>query len=82
MRSATLPGGGCPSNKRAEIESLDSDAKSASTLSIIGFGVGGVGIAAGVVMLVMSGKSESSAAARPAVYPWVGANSAGLAGRF
>jgi len=78
----TLSGGGCPLEKKAEVESLDSDAKSASTLSVVGFAVGGVGIAAGVVMLVMSGKQESSAAARPAVYPWVGGNSAGVAGRF
>jgi hypothetical protein len=77
-----LPGGGCPLDKKAEVDQLDSDAKSASTLSVVGFAVGGVGIAAGVVMLVMSGKSQSSAAARPAVYPWVGVDSAGLAGRF
>jgi hypothetical protein len=77
-----LPGGGCPTSRRTEVDQLDSDAKSASTLSVVGFAVGGVGIAAGVVMLVMSGKSESSAAARPGVYPWVGANSAGVAGRF
>ena len=78
-----LPNGACPPSRRAEVESLDADAKSASTLSIVGYGVGGVGIAAGVVMLVLSSsKSESSSAARPAVYPWVGANAAGLAGRF
>jgi hypothetical protein len=76
------PNGTCPSDKKAEIEQLDADAKSASTLSVVGFAVGGVGIAAGVVMLIMSGKSESSAAAGPALYPWVGANAAGLAGRF
>jgi hypothetical protein len=77
-----LADGRCPGPRRAEVESLDADAKSASTLSIVGYGVGGVGIAAGAVMLIMSSKSESSSAARPAVYPWVGANSAGLAGRF
>jgi len=77
-----LANGACPSPRRAEVDALDADAKSASTLSVVGYGVGGVGIAAGVVMLVLSSKSESSSAARPAVYPWVGANSAGLAGRF
>ena len=77
-----LPNGRCPPDKRGEIDKLDNDAKSASTLSVVGFAVGGVGIAAGVVMLVMSGKSESSAAAGPAIYPWIGANSAGVTGRF
>jgi hypothetical protein len=77
-----LAGGGCPSSKRAEVEQLDNDAKSASTLSVVGFAVGGVGIAAGVVMLVLSGKSESPSTARPAIYPWVASDSAGIAGRF
>jgi tetratricopeptide (TPR) repeat protein len=77
-----LPNGACPTSRRAEIDGLDSDAKSASTLSVVGFAVGGAGIAAGVVMLVLSNKSESSSSARPAVYPWFGANTAGLAGRF
>jgi tetratricopeptide (TPR) repeat protein len=77
-----LPDGACPVSKKAEVEALDDEAKSAATISVVGFAAGGVGIAAGVVMLLMSGKSESSAAARPAVYPWVAGNSAGLAGRF
>jgi tetratricopeptide (TPR) repeat protein len=77
-----LPDGGCPLDKKSEVEQLDADAKSAGTISVVGFAVGGVGIAAGVVMLIMSGKSESSTAARPSVYPWVSGNSAGFAGRF
>lgn len=76
------PDGACPSSRRAEVDKLDSDAKGATTFSAVGYGVGGVGIAAGVVMLLMSGKSEPSAAARPTLYPWVGATSAGVAGRF
>jgi hypothetical protein len=77
-----LPDGTCDIRNQAQVESLDADSKSASTLSIVGYGVGGAGIAAGVVLLVLSGQAESSAAARPAVYPWVGSNAAGLAGRF
>jgi hypothetical protein len=77
-----LPNGACPLDRKGEVDKLDSDSKSASTLSIVGFAVGGVGIAAGVAMLVMSSKSETSAAARPAVYPWVGLGSAGVVGRF
>jgi hypothetical protein len=78
----TGPAGDCPNSRRAEVDKLDSDAKSAATFSAVGYGVGGVGIAAGVVMLIVSGRSESSAAAGPALYPWVGATSAGVAGRF
>jgi hypothetical protein len=74
--------GECPISRRADVDKLDSDAKRAATFSAVGYGVGGVGIAAGVVMLIMSGKSESSAATRPALYPWVGATSAGVTGHF
>ncbi|MET0593369.1 MAG: hypothetical protein ABW133_11755 [Polyangiaceae bacterium] len=77
-----LPGGNCPSNRRADVEQLDKDAKNASTLSVVGFAVGGVGIAAGVVMLLMSNKSDSASASKPAIYPWVAGNSAGVVGRF
>jgi tetratricopeptide (TPR) repeat protein len=78
-----LPGGKCPNERKAEVDKLDSDAKSASTLSVVGFAVGGAGVAAGVVMLLLSGKSESTTASAPTtVYPWVGINSGGLAGRF
>lgn len=79
-----LPGGACPAERRADVQKLDDDAKSASTLSVVGFAAGGVGIAAGVVMFIMSNKSESSAASasKPAVFPWIAGNSAGLAGRF
>jgi hypothetical protein len=78
-----LPGGACPVNRRDEVKQLDNDASSASTLSIVGYAVGGVGVAAGVVLLVLSGKSESApSTAHAAVYPWISGNSAGIAGRF
>jgi hypothetical protein len=79
-----LPGGACPAERRADVQKLDDDAKSASTLSVVGFAAGGVGIAAGVVMFIMSNKSESASASasKPAVYPWIAGNSAGFAGRF
>jgi len=78
-----LPNGGCPISKKEEINNLDSDAKSASTLSVVGFAVGGVGVAAGVVMLLLAGKSESTTtSAQTIVYPWVGIGSGGVAGRF
>ena len=78
-----LPNGGCPLSKKEEISNLDSDAKSASTLSVVGFAVGGVGVAAGVVMLLLASKSESTTtSAQTIVYPWVGIGSGGVAGRF
>jgi hypothetical protein len=76
-----LPGGKCPADKKDQIDSLDSDADSASGVSVAGFVVGGLGVAAGVTLLVLSSKSSSSARA-PAVTPWVGYKSAGVLGRF
>ncbi|HMJ12019.1 MAG TPA: hypothetical protein VK524_11430 [Polyangiaceae bacterium] len=82
----TLPGGGCPASAREEIEQLDDDAKSAGTLSAVGFIVGGVGVATGVTLLILSGKSSAPEQARlehkPGVRPWVGLGSAGVQGRF
>ncbi|HMI88013.1 MAG TPA: hypothetical protein VK550_28210 [Polyangiaceae bacterium] len=79
----TLPNGFCSIKTKAEVDKLDSDAKSASTLSVVGFAVGGAGVAAGVVMLLLAGKSESTtSSAQTTVYPWVGIGSGGIAGRF
>lgn len=70
---------GCPANKRAEIDDLDSSADSASTNSVIGFVVGGVGLATGVTLLLLdSGKDKGQAGVRP----YVGVGSAGVVGRF
>jgi len=76
-----LSGGKCPADKKDQINSLDSDADSASTVSVAGFVVGGVGVAAGVTLLLLSSRKSSSARA-PAVTPWVGYQSAGVFGRF
>jgi len=62
------------------VASLDNSARSAMTLSIVGFAVGGVGIATGVTLFVLSGKHQEKAAAR--IEPWVGLGSAGLRGAF
>jgi hypothetical protein len=83
----TLPGGGCPASAREEIKQLDDDADSARTFSTVGFIAGGVGVAAGVTLLILSGKSSDSRAQtsrylKPAVEPWVGYRSAGIQGRF
>jgi hypothetical protein len=77
----TLPGGGCPADKQDEINTLDDDADSASTLGIVGFVVGGVGIATGITLFILS-SNKSSASNEPGVTPWVGLGSAGVSGRF
>ena len=68
----------------AEVASLDDSARSAKTLSIIGFAVGGVGIGAGVALFFLSRGHESPAATSTGkgVSPWVGLGSAGVSGRF
>jgi hypothetical protein len=83
----TLDGGGCPAEVRDEVNQLDDDAKSARTLSAVGFVAGGVGVAAGVTLLVLSGKSsgaeqQTSRHLKPGVRPWIGYRSAGIEGRF
>jgi hypothetical protein len=62
-----------------EVEELDRDADSALTLGIVGFAVGGVGLATGAVLFVLSTPDKKTAAG---VEPWVGLGSAGLRGRF
>jgi hypothetical protein len=77
----TLPGGACPESRRDEVKGLEEDASSARTLGVTGFVVGGAGVAAGVVLFILSGSSEK-AAATTGVRPWIGWNSAGIDGRF
>jgi hypothetical protein len=60
--------------------SLYDDARSARTIAIVGFVVGGVGVAAGTTLLVLGLQKPKATAAR--VIPWVGLGSAGLSGRF
>jgi hypothetical protein len=52
-------------------------------LSVAGFVVGGAGIATGIVLLVLSGKSKPAAPAKTSVIePWIGVGSAGIRGTF
>ena len=78
----TLPGAKCPEDKKSEIESLDEDAKSASTLAVAGFVIGGLGVATGVTLLLLAPKSQSARAPALRVTPWIGYKSAGVVGRF
>lgn len=78
----------CPSSGPCELpgalfdkrEDLGNDGDSAKTLSIVGFAVGGVGLAGGVTLFVLSNKKEGAAAAR--VEPYVGVGQLGLRGGF
>jgi hypothetical protein len=53
-------------------------------LALTSFVVGGVGLATGVTLLVLSGKqkSEPTAQLAPRVQPWLGYRSVGLSGTF
>jgi len=62
-------------------EQLGKDGDSAKTISIIGFVAGGVGVAAGTTLFILSGKKESEPA-HAGIHPWIGLGSAGLSGRF
>lgn len=61
-------------------EGLGNDGDTAKTLSIVGLAVGGVGLAVGVTLFVLSNKKEGAAAAR--VEPYVGVGQLGLRGGF
>lgn len=78
----------CPSSGPCELpgslfdkrEGLGNEADAAKTLSIVGLAVGGVGLAAGVTLFVLSNKKEGAAAAR--VEPYFGVGQLGLRGGF
>jgi len=78
--------GDCRENDPAarETDDLDQKAKSALTLSIVGFSVGAVGIAAGTALFLMSGKprTEEPPLSGLSVRPFIGYREAGLYGRF
>jgi hypothetical protein len=64
-----------------QIATLDDDAGSAQTLAIVGYALGGLGVAAGVTLLLLDGGS-GDAQAGVRVTPWVGYRSVGISGSF
>lgn len=62
--------------------SFESDGDSKKTLSIVGFAVGGVGIATGVTLFLLSGKKKEPPATGFSMQPLVGLGSVGLKGGF
>lgn len=75
--------GGCAPDDPAAIRTaeLDDDADSAKTRAIIGYVVGGVGLAAGVTLFFLSAEPEPSPSGL-SVRPYLGLGEAGLTGRF
>ena len=80
LDSACHPKSDCPSGSQSDIDGLNTDA----TIATVGFAVGGVAAAAGVVWLVVGGKSKptTSASGHVVVHPWLGPTSAGVSGAF
>lgn len=78
----------------SKVTQLNDDSGSAKTLGIVGFGLGGVGLAAGITLFVLSSSSGSdranglgfprmaAAKSSPRVMPWIGYQSAGVVGEF
>jgi hypothetical protein len=63
-----------------KVHGLDDDARSAQTLAIVGYIVGGVGIATGVTLFVLSSKKDEPKSAY--VTPYVGLGTVGVTGAF
>lgn len=79
----TLPGpDGTNTYCPARASALDDDARTDKTISLVGFVVGGLGVATGVTLFVLAPKRHEGAALAPHVAPWVGLGSAGVRGRF
>jgi hypothetical protein len=73
---------GCPDSKQSQINSLDSSANSANTLAIVGFALGGEGIATGATLFYLSMGKKAPPPTTAFVQPWVGVGSAGVSGQF
>jgi hypothetical protein len=68
---------GCPESRRADIESFDRDANSASTLAWVSYGVGAAGIVTGAVLLWAS-HGKPTAPQSGQIVPWFGARAMGV----
>jgi hypothetical protein len=75
---------GCDASDPAakQVSSLDDSARSAKTLSIVSFVVGGVGLAAGGTLFFLSNKHKETPQAAFSIQPVIGFGSAGVVGRF
>jgi hypothetical protein len=77
-------GGSCLDSELAqEGNALYDEAGTAQTMAAIGYIVGGVGVAAGVTLLLLDGSSTAGdAGSAPHVRAWVGYRTAGISGTF
>jgi hypothetical protein len=73
----------CPvgSDLAKEIDGIDADARTQQAIGITGLVVGGVGLAAGVTLLIMD-QNRSTVTSSRGVTPVIGLNYWGVAGRF
>jgi hypothetical protein len=71
----------CTTDEADHVHQLDKDSASAKTLSAVGFIAGGVGVATGITLFILSKDSASESSAAH-VTPWIGWRSAGVSGRF
>ena len=81
----------CPVSRRAEIDPLYEDARSAETVSTVGFITGGLGIGTAAVLFILNGRDERATSSavpplrnrtRTGVKPVLGLGSVGVSGRF
>jgi len=74
----------CAPSDQTKMEALDEKAATMGTLSVASFGVGAVGLGAGVALLLLHGKTEEgpTKAAGATVQPYASSNELGLWGRF
>lgn len=68
------PGGGCPPERHDDLDTF----RTFRTVSNVGYGVGLIGVGAGVVLLLTAPSSPRAASLRP----WIGFGAAGVAGAF
>jgi hypothetical protein len=68
----------CPADKQSDVDSFHT----MGTISTIGFIVGGVGVAAGTVLLLTAPKAQTASATKPSVTPFIGLGTVGAVGRF
>jgi hypothetical protein len=80
---ACLASQACITSDQRAMQRLDDKAGTMGTLSVVSFGVGAIGVGAGVTLLLMNGKKEAPVgSAGVTVQPYASGNELGLWGRF
>lgn len=73
---------GSSSTEKQKVDDLDSQATKAQRVGVAGMVVGGLGVAAGITLLVMSGNQSSSETKTGRLVPIVSPNYIGVSGAF